>query len=403
MVARPCAVTAKNFTTDARKLQVSDTPGIYEPKLYAMKKGTGGRSSFNGIVATVFGATGFLGRYVCNKLGKSGTQVIIPYRGDHYDVLRLRLVGDLGQVLFFPYNLRDEESIRKAMKYSNVVINLVGRDWETMNFKFKDVHVTGARTIARIARECGVKRLIHMSSLNCEDPEAHSLGILPDGSQFLKSKYQGEFAVREEFPDATIFRPSDIWGQEDRFCRYYAHFWRRTFQWLPLWHRGEKTEKQPVYVSDVAQGIINAIRDPDTAGKTYDVVGPKRYQLAVLVDWMMHTMRRDEEWGYRRTDMRYSPLFQMRVSAVQKFSTSFPYGLLGWDKIERDHVSDITTGNPTLEDLGVTLTDMESRMDWELKPYRAFSYYMDELDEFPKPPPPKTIPLPPKLDVIKLK
>lgn len=93
-------------------------------------------------------------------------QVVIPYRGDHYDVLRLKLVGDLGQVLFLPYNLKDEESIRKAVKYSNVVINLIGRDWETKNFKYEDVHVKGARVIAKIARESGVEKFIHVSALN---------------------------------------------------------------------------------------------------------------------------------------------------------------------------------------------------------------------------------------------
>ncbi|CAL8079298.1 unnamed protein product [Orchesella dallaii] len=387
MVTRPCVASAK-LSTDATKHQ-TDRPGIYEPKIYNLKRGTGGRSSFNGVVATVFGTTGFIGKYVANKLGKMGTQIIVPYRGDHYDVLKLRLVGDLGQVLFFPYHLQDEDSIRKAMKYSNVVINMVGRDWETMNFKYKDVNVTGARTIARIARECGVKRLIHFSSLNCEIPEG--LGILPDGSQFLKTKYEGEQAVRDEFPDATIFRPADVWGQEDRFVKYYAHHWRRFFQWVPLWHRGEKTIKQPVYVSDVAQGVINAIKDPDTAGQTYDLVGPTKYQLGEMVDWLFRVMRRDEEWGYRRTDLRWSPLFQLRISLTQKFCPSFPVAYLNWDKIERDHITDTPTGNPTLEDLGVSLTDMQSRMHWELKQYRAAAYYDEELGEFAPPIPPKII------------
>lgn len=117
--------------------------------LSAMKRGTGGRSSFNGIVATVFGATGFLGRYVCNKLGKQGTQMILPYRGDDSDVIRLKVCGDLGQVLFHFYNLDNPASIREAVKHSNVVINLVGRDFETKNFRFKDVNVNGAARIAR--------------------------------------------------------------------------------------------------------------------------------------------------------------------------------------------------------------------------------------------------------------
>lgn len=95
-------------------------------------------------------------------------QLIIPYRGDAYYVKDLKLVGDLGQVLFQPYHLQDDESIRKAIKYSNVVINLVGRDWETKNFKFNDVHVEGARRIARISREMGIERLIHLSALNVD-------------------------------------------------------------------------------------------------------------------------------------------------------------------------------------------------------------------------------------------
>lgn len=95
-------------------------------------------------------------------------QLIIPYRGDSSEVLRLKLVGDLGQVLFQHYNLKDEDSIYKCVKYSNVVINLIGRDWETKNYKFQDVHVEGASRIARIAKKACVDTLIHVSSLNVD-------------------------------------------------------------------------------------------------------------------------------------------------------------------------------------------------------------------------------------------
>lgn len=114
-------------------------------------------------------------------------------------------------------------------------------------------------------------RFIHLSALNASpNPKGH---ILPEGSAFLKSKYFGELAVREEFPSATIVRPSDIYGQEDRFLRYYAHLWRRQLRFMPLWYKGERTVKQPVFVSDVAQAIINIIKDPDTAGQVYQAVG----------------------------------------------------------------------------------------------------------------------------------
>lgn len=96
--------------------------------------------------------------------------MIVPYRGDNYEPFRLKVCADLGQIYFHPYSLKDEESILKCMKYSNVVINLVGREWETRNFSFDDVNVEGARRLARLAKQSGVARFIHVSSLNATDP-----------------------------------------------------------------------------------------------------------------------------------------------------------------------------------------------------------------------------------------
>jgi NADH dehydrogenase (ubiquinone) 1 alpha subcomplex subunit 9 len=285
----------------------------------------------------------------------------------------------------------DEESIRKSLKYSNVVINLVGRDWETKNFPYKELHVDSARRIARIARECGVEKLIHVSSLNASpDPEPL---VYEQGSKFLQSKYEGELAVRDEFPDAIIFRPSDIFGQEDRFLRYYSHIWRRTFRWMPLWHNGEKTIKQPVFCSDVAAGIVNAIKDPDAVGKVFQAVGPRRYQLSEMVDWFHRVMRKDEKWwGYRRYDLRFDPTFKLKVAFTEAISPSFPVGMLTAERVEREYVTDkVERGVPTLEDLGVQLTLMEDQVPWELRPYRAALYYDSAIGEWGDPEPPKYI------------
>ena len=145
---------------------------VYRHVSSVAKRGKGGRSSFSGIVATVFGGPGFLGRYIVNRLGRMGSQVVVPYRGDEFDYRHLRPMGDLGQILFVvsctilthtchgdqhhepllslhcsvqgapclphcvtpalqSYNLRDPESVYKAVKHSTVVINLAGRDYET--------------------------------------------------------------------------------------------------------------------------------------------------------------------------------------------------------------------------------------------------------------------------------
>lgn len=195
--------------------------------------------------------------------------MICPYRGDFYDARNLKVSGDLGQVLFLNYDVRDMTSVRKAVKYSNVVINLIGRDWETKNFKMKDVHVTAAKNIAIAAKEAGVQKFIHLSALNCDpNPPKHLIK-----SKFYQTKFEGECAVKDIYPDAVIIRPADIYGQEDRFIKMYLHIWRRTLTAIPLYKNGEKTIKQPVYVGDVAQAILNAIKMPEAGGRMFQAVG----------------------------------------------------------------------------------------------------------------------------------
>lgn len=322
-----------------------------------------------------------MGRYIVNRLGKVGTQVIIPYRGEPYFVKDLKLAGDLGQVLFVPYDLRDEDSLRKCMQYSDVVINLIGRDWETKNYSFGDVHVAGAQRVARIAKEMGVKTLVHFSHLNAKEKPQPI--YVKGGSNFLKSKWVGEMAVKEEFPEAIVFRPADIYGPEDRFLRYYANLWRRAHGTIPLWKKGNQTIKMPVFCSNVAEGVLNAIQNPDCAGQTYECVGPNSYYLADLVDFFYRCMRWD---SFKRSYI--TPVFKMKVMYMS-YAPSYP--ILSMDKLDREHVSDVVTGLPTLEDLGVDLTRIEDRAPWELKPFRAHSYYEDKVGEFMDPSPPPVL------------
>lgn len=377
-----------------QRCRYSQSTGVIKaPTTASLKRGTGGRSSFNGIVCTVFGNTGFVGRYVCNRLGKIGTQLILPYRGDPYDSLRLKLCGDLGQVLFHPFHLHDEESIRKSIKYSNVVVNLIGRDWETKNFKFDDVHVDGARTLARLCKEANVERFIHVSCLNANPSPVPR--VTKGGSQYYRSKWEGECAVKEEFPDATIVRPADIYGQEDRLLNVYTHRWRRHARGVPLWNKGEMTEKQPIWAGDVAAGIAAIVKDPKTAGQTYQFVGPKRYKLSELVDWIARSQRHQAiAYGHRRLDLKYTPIFWIKVYVTEALATNTPMAFVHWEGIEKEHTTDVVAkGIPTLEDLGVYPMDMETRMPWEIKPLRAEAHYMEQLGEFDPPEPPKTVPL----------
>ena len=108
------------------------------------------------------------------------------------------------------------------------------------NFSFGDVHIDGARAIAEAARLSGVERFIHFSALNAS---------VDSPSKFLQSKAYGEEVVLDAFPSATIIRPSDTYGHEDRFLNYYASLRVFPFGMIPLWNGGEGVEKRPVYVS----------------------------------------------------------------------------------------------------------------------------------------------------------
>jgi len=362
--------------------------------LAAMKRGRGGRSSFSGDVVTVFGANGFVGRAVCNRLGKNGSQMIFPYRGDHYKMMRLKVVGDLGQVLFCPWDIRDEESIRRAVKHSNIVINLVGRGFETKNFSYTDVNVAGPALIAKVCREMGVKRLVHMSSINAR-PEPESV-FLSGGSKWLKTKYEGELAVRNEFPDATIFRCADVYGQSGQFVhQLLSKLNRNGRRGVPLYLKGHYTVKQPVHVSDLATGIMNSLYDPEAVGQIYEAVGPERVTMHELVRYIYEcTSRSHEEWDFYISELMFDPTAFMKAFVMSKmpFGSVLTFNQMALDTLERQSLTDESEGYPDLTDLGVKLHTLTQKMPWEVAYLDAFKYYQYEnIGEKREPVPPAVL------------
>ncbi|XP_028584617.2 NADH dehydrogenase [ubiquinone] 1 alpha subcomplex subunit 9, mitochondrial [Podarcis muralis] len=325
--------------------------------------GRSGRSSVSGIAATVFGATGFLGRYVVNRLGRIGSQVIVPYRCEPYDVMYLRPMGDLGQLLFMEWDPRDKDSTRRALEHSNVVINLVGKEWETRNFKYEDVFVNIPREIAQLSKEAGIETLVHISHLNAN---------MKSPSKYLRNKAVGEKVVREEFPDAIIMKPSEMYGREDRFFNHYANM--RWFWGVPMIAMGKKTVKQPIYVVDVAKAIISAIKDPDSKGKTYALTGPNRYLLHDLVEYAYSVLHRNF-FPYPMP----RPLYHLfaRFFEISPFE---PW--ITRDKVDRFHTTDMKFPDlPGLEDLGIVPTPIEQKAIEVLRRHRTFRWLEAELEE----------------------
>ncbi|XP_022954163.1 NADH dehydrogenase [ubiquinone] 1 alpha subcomplex subunit 9, mitochondrial-like [Cucurbita moschata] len=253
---------------------------------HLVRKGTGGRSSVSGIVATVFGATGFLGRYVVQQLAKMGSQVLVPFRGSEDSPRHLKLMGDLGQIVPMKYNPRDESSIKAVMAKANVVLNLIGREYETRNYSFEEVNHSMAEQLATIAKEHGgILRFIQVSCLGASSSSP---------SRFLRAKAAAEESVLKAFPEATILRPAGMIGTEDRIMNTWAHFAKK-YGFVPLFGDGS-TKIQPVYVVDVAAGAVSALTDDGTSiGKVYELGGPEIFTVHDLAEIMFDMIR---EWPH---------------------------------------------------------------------------------------------------------
>uniref|UniRef100_A0A8C6XUU3 NADH dehydrogenase [ubiquinone] 1 alpha subcomplex subunit 9, mitochondrial n=1 Tax=Naja naja TaxID=35670 RepID=A0A8C6XUU3_NAJNA len=338
-----------------------------------MPHGRSGRSSVSGIVATVFGATGFIGRYIVNHLGRVGSQVVIPYRCDEYDLLYLRPMGDLGQLIFLEWDSRDKDSTRKALENSHVVINLIGRDWETKNFKYEDVFVSIPRDIARLSKQAGVEKLIHFSHLNSDSESP---------SKYLRTKAEGEKVVREEFPDAIIMKPADVYGREDRFINTYADM--RRFGGVPMIGFGKKTVKQPVYVVDVARAIINAIKDPDSKGKTYALVGyVSCFYFSHLNNYNIFSVFNIFVLFFKKkypSKHQTENLFPILIARFFEMNPFEPW--ITRDIVSRFHITDKRFPDlPGLEDLGINPTPLEMKAIEVIRRHRQFFWVDAELED----------------------
>lgn len=230
-------------------------------------QGPPGYSANNNHIVTVFGCTGFLGRYLVSKLGRMGTQVIVPYR-DEDEARIFKPMGDLGRIVRMEWDLRNEDQIAECLRHSDIVYNLVGRDYETKKFDFRSVHVDGAERIAKIAAQAGVPRLVHLSHLNASTTS---------DSKFYQTKAEGEERVKAAFPTATIVRPGTFYGYEDKLLTNMA-VW-------PIWwklNHGE-TKIRPVHVLDVAQALTNLMDIPQLPG-TFSLPGPSTLTYEYLLD-----------------------------------------------------------------------------------------------------------------------
>ncbi len=229
---------------------------------------------------TIFGGSGFIGRYVVQRLARRGWTIRVAVRRPDR-ALFLKPLGQVGQITPVMANIRDDASVGAALAGADAAVNLVGILYRQGRQTFDAVHVEGARRVARAARAAGATRLVQMSALGA-DPQSPS--------DYARSKAAGEAAVREAFPAATIVRPSIVFGPEDDFFNRFAGM-ARLLPALPL-VGGGRTRFQPVYVGDVANAFDRILETPETAGRTYELGGPAVHSFRELMEILLRQIGR---------------------------------------------------------------------------------------------------------------
>ncbi len=229
-------------------------------------------------LVTIYGGSGFVGRYIARRMAKEGWRVRVAVRRPN-EAIFVKPYGVVGQVEPVFCNIRDDDSVRAAMRGADAVVNCVGILNEVGKNRFGLVQQHGAARIARIAAEEGVERLVHVSAIGA-DPGSESV--------YARTKALGEEGVLTHFPRAVILRPSIIFGPEDQFFNRFASM-ALLGPILPV--VGAETRFQPVYVDDVARAAVMGVLGQAKPG-IYELGGPDVYTFRELMQQMLSVIHR---------------------------------------------------------------------------------------------------------------
>ncbi len=304
---------------------------------------------------TVFGGSGFLGRYVVQALLKTGARVRVAAR-DPREAWHLKPQGGLGQIQFVAADVRKADAVARAAAGSTGVVNLVG----VFGSQMAAVQEGGAANVAAAARDCGATALVHVSAIGADPASPAAYG---------RSKAAGEAAVRAAFPTATIMRPSIIFGREDQFVNRFAGLIRM----LPIVPiiRG-RAKFQPVYVGDVAKAIVTAIAAPGVhGGKIYELGGPEIVSMGDLNRWIAAAI------GRRRAFLDLPDVLAATMASATGWLPGAPMTSDQWLMLQADNV--VSVGAESLSAFGIVPTPLASVADGWLVRYRRHGRFATKI------------------------
>ncbi|WP_281684067.1 complex I NDUFA9 subunit family protein [Thalassobaculum salexigens] len=308
-----------------------------------------------GKLVTVFGASGFIGRNIVRELAQRGARVNAVCR-DVEKAKFLKPMGVVGQVTPMRADVTDAAAIARAVNGASMVVNLVGILHPSGRNTFDAVQATAPGVIAKSAKDVGAEAMVHVSAIGADADSS---------SKYARSKAEGEQAVRAAFPEATILRPSVVFGANDSFFNKFASL-ALLSPVLPL-IGGGTTRFQPVYVDNVADAVMAALETPAAKGQTYELGGPEIYSFRELMEMVLKETN-------RKAKLVNLPFWAASIQAA--FLELLPSPMLTRDQVELLKSDNVVAADAkTLADLGVKATPVEVIVPTYLDKFRPGGRY----------------------------
>ena len=313
-------------------------------------------------LVTIYGGSGFIGRYIARRMAKEGWRVRIAVRRPN-EALFVKPYGVVGQVEPVLCNIRDDKSVASALRGADVVVNCVGLLQEKAKNTFNSVQNEGADRVARLAVSEGVVRIVHVSAIGAD---------INADSDYAKSKAMGEANILKHMPNAVILRPSIVFGAEDQFFNRFASM-ARFGPVLPI--VGAETKFQPVSVDDVAEAAVLGITGIAKPG-IYELAGPDQDTFRGLMYRMLKVIQ-------RRRLVLDVPMFMARLMAASfEMGNKLTFGIapvpMTRDQVKSLSVDNVPSGEfPGFEKLGIEPVSMVSVLPEYLWPFRVSGQFAE--------------------------
>jgi uncharacterized protein YbjT (DUF2867 family) len=299
----------------------------------------------------IFGASGFIGRYIVSDLVKDNWIIKVVVRNPDR-AKYLTLIGRLGQVTIHQGNIIDIKNIEKIISHCSKVINLVGILEESNKQNFSNIHLSGAINIAKACYRNKIDGFIHFSALGLYDG---------NHSKYAKSKLEAENAVLSIFKKTIILKPSVVFGPEDNFTNKFARMASISL-FMPLINSG-KTKFQPVYVKDLSNAVSKIINKKSFDGQIYNLGGPEIMSFKEIIDLILIKIRKKRMYLYLSF-----PIAKL-IALLFYFLPIKPITLDQVKLLEKDNT--VPETGMGFKDLGINPASIKLKSEYYLKRYKS--------------------------------